>query len=624
MPKKRNSFAATLRLREAWARTAYLPRALGLIWTATRGWAAAQLVLLLVQGILPACLVYLTKFLIDNLTLTIRTGVTPQYVRVLVWYGLLMGVVMLASEVLGGLEPMIRTALTERLQDHIFTMIHQQSIAIDLEFYEQPDYFDHLHRARDEALYRPVELTAHLATVFKNCVTLIAMGALLSRFGFWLPTILLLSTLPALYVVVHFTVKSHELRRRKTAEHRRTSYFDWLLTSAEPAAELRLFGLGSFFSRRFEAARSHLRHDRLRLAIRQHLSALLASLLALAITAIAVVWMVWRVTRASGTFGDLVLFYQALNQGQALMRSLVQSAGHIYASSLFLGDLFEYLSLKPKIVDPAQPVPTPTSPRYEISFENVSFGYQNSQKMALRNFTLRIPANRIVAIVGDNGAGKSTVLKLLCRFYDPQRGAIKIDGTDVRHYSIQEVRRMISVFFQPNVHYSTTVRENIELGDIAEPSSQKEIESAAQASGADTIVGDLADGYENLLGTWFPGGTDLSIGEWQRIGLARAFFRKAPIILLDEPTSVMDPWAENDWLKRLLKVTAGQTVVIVTHRFTTARYADVIHVMQEGRIIESGTHEELITGQGRYAESWANQMRESPARPSSEAAYVEL
>ena len=258
-----------------------------------------------------------------------------------------MAGITLLLQILGSIEQMIRTALTERLQDHIFTMIHKQAIAVDLNFYEQPDFFDHLHRARDEALYRPAELTGHVATLLKNSVTLIAMGAVLSRFGYWLPIVLLLSTLPALFVVTRFTLKSHELRRRKTTEHRRTSYFDWLLTSADSAAELRLFGLGDFFRRQFEEVRERLRKERLRLALNQHLAELIASVLALVMTAGALAWMFWRVIRGFGTLGDLALFYQALNLGQALMRSLLQSVGQFYASSLFLGDLFEYLALQP-------------------------------------------------------------------------------------------------------------------------------------------------------------------------------------------------------------------------------------------------------------------------------------
>ncbi len=305
------------------------------------------------------------------------------------------------------------------------------------------------------------------------------------------------------------------------------------------------------------------------------------------------------------------------------MRSLVQSVGQIYGSSLFLSDLFEYLSLKPKIVSPAQPVRIATSLRDGISFENVSFGYRNSEKLALKGFTLKIQANSIVAIVGANGAGKSTLVKLLCRFYDPQTGNIRLDGTDLRDYAVEELRKMITVLFQTSVHYSTTVKGNISLGDIDVQSSQTDIESAAKASGADAIVANLPSHYENLLGTWFPGGTDLSVGEWQRIALARAFLRKAPVILLDEPTSAMDPWAENDWLNRLFKRASGATVIIITHRFTTARYADVIHVMDEGRIIESGSHEELITYAGRYAECWASQMREAASAPRSLVAYVQ-
>jgi ATP-binding cassette subfamily B protein len=607
---KSSSHSAISKFRNALNKVSYSPRALALVWHAARGWTIAQLTLLIVQGLLPASLVYLTKLLIDSLTLAIREGATPQNVRTVVWNAALMAGITLLLQVLGSIEQMIRTALTERLQDHIFTMIHKQSIAVDLNFYEQADFFDHLHRARDEALYRPAELTGHVATLLKNSVTLIAMGAVLSRFGYWLPIVLLLSTLPALYVVMRFTLKSHELRRRKTTEHRRTSYFDWLLTSADSAAELRLFGLGDFFRRQFEEVRERLRKERLRLAVNQHLAELIASVSALVMTAGALAWMLWRVIRGFGTLGDLALFYQALNLGQALMRSLLQSVGQFYSSSLFLGDLFEYLALRPAIVSPAQPVPVPASLREGISFDDVSFHYQNSERLALKDFNLKISANSIVAIVGANGAGKSTLIKLLCRFYDPDAGNIKMDGVDLRDYSVEELRRLITVLFETTVRYSTTVKGNIALGDLTAEASQTEIEAAARASGADSTVEHLPDGYESRLGNWFPGGTDLSVGEWQRIALARAFLRRAHLILLDEPTSAMDPWAEGDWLERLLARSAGHTVVIITHRFTTARHANVIHVMEEGRIVESGSHEELLALAGRYAEAWAEQMRD--------------
>ncbi|HKZ01596.1 MAG TPA: ABC transporter ATP-binding protein, partial [Pyrinomonadaceae bacterium] len=582
------------KFREAFIKLGYLPRALALAWKAARRWTIAQVGLLFVQGLLPASLIYLTKLLIDSLTLAIKEGATPANIRAVVWNATLMGAITLLLQVLGGIEQIIRTALVEKLQDHIFALIHQKSITVDLAFYERPDYFDHLHRARDEATYRPVELMANVASLLRNGVTLAAMGAVLLRFGYWLPLVLLLSTLPALYVVLRFTLKSHDWRRRNTPEQRKAWYYDWLLTSKDTAAELRLFGLGGYFKRKFEQIRKRLRHERLRLAVSQHVAELVAGSAALVVTAGALAWMLWRVLNGFGTLGDLVLFYQAFNQGQGLMRSLLQNVGQLYATSLFLGDLFEYLSLEPKVVDPSEPVEALPVLREGITFDHVTFRYQEDGRFALRDFNLTIPANRIVAIVGSNGAGKSTLLKLLCRFYDPEGGQIRFDGVDLRQYALAELRRMVTVLFQTTVNYSATVKENIAVADLDRKASLAEVASAARASGADVTVAHLPEGYESLLGNWFPGGTELSVGEWQRIALARAFLRKAPLILLDEPTSAMDPWAETDWLARLLESAKGHTVVLITHRFTTARCADVIHVMEEGRIIESGSHEELV------------------------------
>jgi ATP-binding cassette subfamily B protein len=218
-----------------------------------------------------------------------------------------------------------------------------------------------------------------------------------------------------------------------------------------------------------------------------------------------------------------------------------------------------------------------------------------------------VPAGQIVAIVGPNGAGKSTLIKLLCRFYDPEDGRIELDNTDLKEIPTQHLRRLITVLFQQPVHYNVTVKENIEFGDLEHEPEMREVEAAVAAAGAEGIVSRLPNGYQSLLGRWFSGGTELSVGEWQRIALARAFLRRAPIIILDEPTSALDPWAEADWLQRFRRLAAGRTAIIITHRFTTAMHADVIHVLEEGHIVESGSHYQLLQRNGRYADSWTRQ-----------------
>lgn len=609
----------TGKIRNAIINLSHLPRALKLVWVAGKSWTVSQIILLVVQGLLPVALVYLTKILIDKLVFAINSGGAWNNVQPVIWLGGLMGAIMVLSQILGSISQMIRTAHAEKLQDHIFELIHEKAIVADLAFYEQPDFFDHLHRARYEATYRPIELMNQIGSLLQNGITLVAMGAVLLPYGLWLPVVLILSTLPALYVVLRFTVRQHHWRRKRTHEERLTRYYDNLLTNSHAAAELRLFGLGNYFKNKFEGLRKQLRKEKLKLALDQRVAEFSASVIALLLTVATLAWMAWRVIQGFGTLGDLALFYQAFNQGQSLMRSLLQNVGQLYSNSLFLGDLFEYLNLEPKIVNKSQPTPAPKKLERGIDFENVTFNYQDSERFALKNFSLKIEANKIVAIVGANGAGKSTLLKLICRFYDPEEGKIKLDDVDLRDYPIDELRQLITVLFQTPVYYNTTVKENIALGNINQNLTQEEIEIAARDAGADATIQRLPKTYDNLLGKKF-GGTELSVGEWQRIALARAFLRDSPLILLDEPTSAMDPWAETDWLERLLKRAKNHTVVIITHRFTTAMFADVIHVMEAGRIIESGSHEELLALKGRYADSWSAQMREKAEEPKAHAA----
>ncbi|HKN84915.1 MAG TPA: ABC transporter ATP-binding protein, partial [Pyrinomonadaceae bacterium] len=578
----------------------YLPRALALVWEVARPWTIRWAVLLIVQGVLPAATVYLTKLVVDAVVNSLRNGSSDlRYVLVLL---VLLGSTLLLMEIVRGGINWVRTVQTELLQDHITNLIHEQSVTADLAFYELSDYYDHLHRARAEARYRPVALLGNLGALLQNSVTLIAMGAILIPLGPWLALALLLSTLPAFYVVLHYALAEYDWRQRTTADDRRAWYYDWIMTTAEAAAELRLFGLGKYFQSNYRGLRERLRGERLELMRKQSLAELGASVIALVIAGAALGWMVWKALHGLVTLGELALIYAAFNQGQGLMRTLLENAGQLYGNSLFLSNLFEFLALQPICVSgPAWPPVRDV--KSAIVFNHVSFTYPNASAAALDDFTVTIPHGKIVAIVGPNGAGKSTLLKLLCRFYDPDSGSIEIDGRDLRDIPTEDLRQLITVLFQQPFHYNATVRENVLYGDLKRDLSAAEIHAALRAAGADEIVARLPEHEQTLLGRWFAGGTELSVGEWQRIALARAFLRRAPIIILDEPTSALDPWAEADWLERFRTLAVGRTSIIITHRFTTAMHADVIHVMDRGRIVESGSHELLLSRNGRYAES---------------------
>jgi len=597
----------------------YLGRSLHLVWQAAGWWTITWAALLATQGILPLASVSLSRVVVNRLVVVLGRGAILEKAQLLLLPILLIGAVMALTEILRGLSGWVRTVLGELVRDHITDLVQQQSAAIDFAFYESPAYYDRLYRVRTDASFRPLMLLENVGTLLQSSVTLVAMLGVLIPLGFWVPIALLISTLPALYTVLHYNQRQHRWWIRRTPEERRAQYYDWLLTEGETAAEMRLFNLNQHFQALYRTLRYRIRRERLTIARNQALAEFAASAFALMITGITIIWMGWQALGGRLTLGDLALFYQAFNQGQGVMRSVLQSLSQIYSNSLFLSNFFEFLALESQMADAVDPKPVPTALTRGIEFQQVGFHYPGSDRHALENFNLTIPAGKMVAIVGNNGAGKSTLIKLLCRLYDPQQGSITLDGTDLRAFSIPDLRRHITILLQQPVRYNATAAENIILSRIAGEAwgeelpdqlhrLHPEIVQAAEAAGADQPIARLPNQYDTLLGKWFETGTDLSVGEWQRLSLARAFLRPAPLVILDEPTSAMDSWAEADWLKRFRTLVQGRTAIVITHRFTTAMRADLIYVMVNGQVVESGTHDSLVAMEGLYAQSWRVQM----------------
>jgi ATP-binding cassette subfamily B protein len=567
--------------------------------------------MLLVQGLLPAISITLTRQLVNNLVVVAGGGFSWESLEKILMPIGLMASILLLGEFFNACGEWIRTAQSELVHDYISGLIHKQSVAVDYGFYEYSEFNDKLNRAREGASGRSLALLESTGGLLQNSVTLFAVAAILLPYGFWLPLTLVISAFPAFYILMYLNKIQYNWSQRTTTARRWLGYYDWLLTNNSTAAEVRLFDFGDYFQSSYKQLRRQLRQEQLKLLRQQTLGRFGATIIALAILGFAVLWMGRLVLLGVLTLGDLAVFLQALGEAQGVIKTLLGNLGQIYRNSLFISNLFDFLQIKPRIVDPPNPVPVPSILTQGIEFRQVTFRYPGTEEPVLDNFNLVLPAGKIVAIVGDNGAGKSTLIKLLCRFYDPDSGSIELDGTNIREFPVKKFRRLITVLFQSHIPYYTTAGENIALGDIWAASNQAEIEAAAQASGIHDKILRLPQGYNTMLGKLFPEGAELSGGQWQRLALARAFFRRAQIIILDEPTSAMDPWAEHDWLERFRTLASDRTAIVITHRFTLAMQADIIHVMRAGEIVESGNHDELLALHGLYAQSWKSQMQAS-------------
>lgn len=589
-------------------------RTLSLVWFASGKWTVAWGSVVLLLGVLPALIVYLSKWLVDALATGIGHGASFEQSLQIAFPAGALAVAVLASRVLAGLSDWVNLAQTQLVQDHIKHLIHQKAANVDYSFFESPDYFDDFHQANSQASMRTLSLLKNLSSTTQSVITFLSISALLCRYSLWLPILLLFSAVPAFIVLLKYNRSYHTWWKSVTADRRWAMYLDTVLTSQYSAAEVRINDLGAYLSAKHREIRSRIRIGELKWTSRKAFTKIAASLMTLLVVAFAMAWIVYRALVGTASLGDLALFYQSFTQGQSSASSLLSSFSDIHSNTLFLKQVFEYLDRPNLMAEPQLPSKFPTKLQAGIEFRDVSFTYPGRNAPALSHFDLIIPAGKIVAVVGENGAGKSTLLKLLCRLYDPDEGQVTLDNIDLRSFTLKDLRRQIAVMFQNPVKYHLTAAQNIEIGDLEGQWTSRDIQWAAESAGAHEFIERLPSGYETLLGRSFDEAAELSGGEWQRLALARAFLRQAQILILDEPTSFMDSWAEAEWLERFRTLVNERSAIIVTHRFTTAMQADLIYVMQHGGIVESGTHAELLDLGGMYASSWFQQQHQQTIR----------
>jgi ATP-binding cassette, subfamily B, bacterial len=583
--------------------------AIALVWQSSSRWTSIHVAVSAVQSILPLALLYIIKLIVDDIALSFNVVDKTQIFNHILFLLISAGLAMLMINLNTVISEISSITLSQKVTDHMQLILYKKTISIDLESYESPQNQDILERAKWEAPHRPTRMLNNLTSVGQNGLSLVAIVGLLISLHWGLVTILIIASMPTMFVRLRQSKAMYKWQRRQTEIERKANYLGHLLLGDQPAKEVRLFNLGNLFIQRFYDLRQQLFREKLALTSRQAIARMITQGFTGVVMLGTYIFIIHQTVYGKFQLGDLVLYSQAFQRGQGALRDLISSLGGVHENNLFLADLFDFLALKPRLLEQEHPKLVPKPIRTGLVFENVSFQYHNSPREAIKNINLTIAPGEVIALVGENGSGKTTLVKLLCRLYDVTNGCITIDGINLQHFAIADLHRQISVIFQDYTRYQLTVADNIWLGNIDLPPDIGLITKAARESGADAMIDTLPQGYETLLGRWFQGGEELSGGQWQKVALARAFLRDAQLMVLDEPTSSMDAHAEAEVFDKFRELMCDRSALLITHRLSTVKMADRIYVMHEGEIVEHGTHDQLMSLQSRYAHLFETQAR---------------
>ena len=581
-----------------------VPAVLKIVWDSGPGVVVFGLVSRLFSSLLPVVLLWITKLIVDRIVLAVSTH---QPVQPGFWWLVAteFSLAVLNSILLRSID-YSDSLLADKYTRHVSIRVMNHAAGLDLIAYEDPVFYDRLERARVQATDRLVMIQA-IGRLVQQSVTTLTLSVSIMLFSPWLMLLLVAGVLPAFLGESHFAFLGYAKNFRQTPMRRQLDYLRILGGSKEAAKELKLFGLRNFLSERFTRLSDEIYDQNVALNRRKLMAGAVLSMIGTAGYYSAYVFVIWRTASGALSIGSMTFLTLAIQQASSNIEQIFSTIAGIGDQALFLTDLLAFFDMKPTIHSKPNALTAPRPIRRGFEFRNVSFSYPGNSRRVLDGINFELHTGERLALIGENGQGKTTIVKLITRLYDPTEGQILLDGIDLREYDLEDLHREIGVIFQDFMRYEMTALENIAVGRVEEIDNLELLKSAARKSMADQTIGRLPLGYGQMLGRRFDQGVDLSGGEWQKVALARAYLRDAQLLILDEPTAALDARSEFEVFHRFAELTAGKMALFISHRFSTVRSADRILVLENGKIAEEGTHDQLASLGGRYAEMFEMQ-----------------
>ena len=582
-----------------------LPALFSLVWQSSPQKTILSFSLRIVRSAMPVALLYIGKLIIDQVVHLNRNGGDQEELWQLV--GIEFGLAIL-TDALNRAITLVDGLLGDLFSNYTSVKIMHHAAKLDLEQFEDSVFYDKLERARQQTMGRSILLSQVMSQI-QDLISMVLLLTGLVTFNPWLIVLLLVAIIPSFLGESYFNSKNYALTRSQTPERRELDYLRYLGASDETAKEVKIFGLSDFIISRFKTLADKFYADNSKLAVKRSGWGTFFSVLGSVGYYAAYGFIIYQTISGKSTVGMLTFLAGSFRQLSSLMATMLSRFTSVSQGAIYLNDFLEFFEIKPNITVKQNAKPFPNRITQGFTFEDVGFRYHNAERWANRNLTFTLHPGEKLALVGENGAGKTTLVKLLARLYDPTEGRILLDGIDLKEYDLTSLRQNIGIIFQDYLRYQMTLSQNIAVGNIGEIANAQLIKKAAEESLADALTEKLPGRYEQALGRRFNNGVELSGGEWQKVALARAYMKDSQVLILDEPTAALDARAEYDVFQRFAKLTQGKSAVLISHRFSTARLADRILVLNNGTILESGTHDELLAKNGQYAELFRLQAK---------------